>query len=198
MVSDTDLVTTTPTQPKLLDPDGWTRWWNPTEFPLAGTILGYTDGAFGMKDSQVNFRATINPYKYFANGFTVNAAFPGGLDLSRRGVFMATSNVNWRHYSINFGTQSNWYVFNYAVDASHWFDPNWPGSPQPTASQVPDPFFPIEANQAEAFAIDVSSQMNNLYYKDPSHAGGDLHLLLNIYDWQGLKRPAGYRAKWIR
>src|SRR3989337_2494995 len=44
--SDGDIYTSDSDEPQVLNLDGWTRWWNPSEFPLTGTILGYTDGLY--------------------------------------------------------------------------------------------------------------------------------------------------------
>ena len=186
--SDGDIVISEPDEPKLINADGWARWWNPTEFPKHGSILGYTDGIYGAKYSQVHYRKTVSPYKYFADDLTQNEDFPGGLDFARRGVFTAKSSPNWRHYSIDFGAPANRYVFNYAVDASHQFDPSYDGHSTPSLSQIPDPFFPIEANQPEAFAVVPEDVANTLYYASPTEFGGDLLLSISIYDWQGLRR----------
>jgi hypothetical protein len=137
-VSNGDLVISDPGEPRLLNADGWTRWWNPSEFPMKGTILGYTDGVYGPKDAQVNFRSTLNPYKYFADDLTQNEDFPSGLDLARRGIFMATGSVNYRHYSIDFGAPANRYIFNYAIDACHEFGSGYDGHSTPDVSQLPD------------------------------------------------------------
>ena len=37
----------TDNQPKLLNPDGYTRWWNPVEFGVFPPIFSYTPGALG-------------------------------------------------------------------------------------------------------------------------------------------------------
>lgn len=193
--SNGDLVMSNPSEPRLLNADGWTRWWNPDEFPKKGTILGYCDGLYGPKDSQVGFRSTLNPFKYFADDLTQNEQFPAGLNFDRRGIFLASSSVNYRHYSIWFGNPQNFYIFNYAVDACHQFAPGYDGTSIPTLDQLPDPFFPTEANQPEAFAIECKALTNTLYYASPTQFGGDLVLSLNIYDWQGLKRPGGTPAE---
>jgi hypothetical protein len=47
------------------NPDGYTRWWNPSEFTTSG-VLGYTPGKLATKGYTGS--ATLNPYKYYANG----------------------------------------------------------------------------------------------------------------------------------
>ena len=45
---------------RLLNPDGYSRWWNPSEFPVNnGTIFGYTDGLLGTPDSIGRFQRDI-------------------------------------------------------------------------------------------------------------------------------------------
>ncbi len=54
----------------LLNPDGYTRWFNPTEFPYDAEhkMTGYVDGVMGTPDSSADYSATVNAYKYFADG----------------------------------------------------------------------------------------------------------------------------------
>ena len=49
----------------LLNQDGFTRWFNYPEFTGGPPILGFTPGALGNIPDPT---ATINPYKYFADG----------------------------------------------------------------------------------------------------------------------------------
>ena len=156
---------------RLLNPDGYSRWWNPTEFPVNnGTMLGYKDGLLGTPDSKGNFSSTINGYKYFCNQLEPNDDLNVVGPLSR-GVFSAGSK-HIRHYSIDMGPGL---VFNYAVDACWLF-------PQGQAPwTVPDDF-PPGANRPEAWRIDVNEISNSLY-NDGSTSGGELHLGVDVYDW---------------
>ena len=52
---------------RLLNPDGYSRWWNPAEFPNNGTIFGYNDGLLGAPDSYADYNNTLNGYKYFCD-----------------------------------------------------------------------------------------------------------------------------------
>jgi len=45
---------------RLLNPDGYTLWWNPNEFPDIGTIFGYIDGVLGQPYDIAGFTATLN------------------------------------------------------------------------------------------------------------------------------------------
>jgi len=188
--SDGDLVMAEGDEPRLYNADGWTRWWNPSEFPIPN-VLGYMDGIYGTKNDQVHYRTTLNGYKYFSDDLALFEDFPIDLEFDQRGLFKAASVVNWRHYSINFGDQANRYIFNYAVDASHKLSDDYDGSSIPPLSIIPDPFFELDANQPEAFAITVEPMFNSLYYKDDVENGGDIIFAINIFDWQGYEDPEG-------
>jgi hypothetical protein len=164
---------------RLLNADGWTRWWNQPEFTSEG-LFGYTEGRLGTP-SQF-FQTTLNPFKYFADelgpedDFVVNPA--------TRGVFRS-GEKNSRKYILTFemsGPQPL-IVFNYAVDAS-WESPT--GDPSNLDN------FPPEANMPEAFKIAVADDGSNAYY-DPISGknGGNLNLLIDIYDWAGSENPNG-------
>ncbi|MFH1675771.1 MAG: hypothetical protein ABIC40_02015, partial [bacterium] len=53
----------------LLNPDGWTRWYNSVEFTTAG-FFGYTPGILG---NLPNPQATLNGYKLYADGLEPTA-----------------------------------------------------------------------------------------------------------------------------
>ena len=160
---------------RLLNPDGYSRWWNPTEFPMDGTIFGYYDGILGTPDSTADYSGILNGYKYFCDDLDDIEDSISDIDPEGRGVF-SPGMKNVRHYSIQLGNGG--LVFNYAVDAS-WQFPL--GSPPWTA---PDNFAP-EANQPETYRISISELDNSLYYDPVEGAGGDLHLSIDVYDWYG-------------
>ncbi len=158
---------------RLINADGYTRWWNPSEFPYneATPIFGYIDGEMGVPDSEANFSATLNGYKYFAD--YLNPGDPVWLaDVDMRGAFSA-GQKNVRHYTIEL---DNGFVFNYAVDA------NWKscGLP-PSQIDVPDSFSP-EANRPEPWGISVTEIDNSLYYELTAQ-GGNLSLDIMVFDW---------------
>lgn len=158
---------------RLLNPDGYTRWWNPNEFPDNGTIFGYMDGVLGQPYDIAGFTATVNGYKYFCDDLDDPDDPLSDIDISNRGVFSA-GQKNVRHYTIEMS--SGGLVFNYAVDAN-WKFPV--GSPP---YQAPDDFSEL-ANQPETYRISISELDNSLYYDPVEGAGGDLHLSIDVYDW---------------
>ena len=175
--SDSGIVLPGPDDPRLLNPDGFSRWWNPTEFPVNnGTMFSYQDGLLGTKHSAGQFDATVNGYKYFCGEFgdpddPMSVVGPEG-----RGVFRA-GEKNIRHYTIKMG--SSGLIFNYAIDASWRF----PVGPKPW--KVPDAF-PIGANRPEPWWIDAEITSNTLF-NDGSVSGGGLSMSIDVYDWYNIE-----------
>ena len=170
-----------PGDTRLLNADGHSRWWNPSEFPVnPGSIFGYTDGLLGVKFDDAGYNATLNGYKYFCDGLEPNAPL-SAVNLHDRGMFRAGA-PNSRHYSIKLGDEG--LVFNYAVDAC-WKKPN--GQPP---FILPDAF-PAEANRVEPWFIDVTEKSNSLYYKDGA-GGGQLLLSIDVYDWFNVEQDLLY------
>ncbi|HDS30358.1 MAG TPA: hypothetical protein ENN67_04860, partial [Firmicutes bacterium] len=168
---------------RLLNADGYTRWWNPTEFTTPG-LFGYTQGILATTP-QAQLTSTVNPYKYFADSLdpltSMNAVYNEPLNSDTgRGLFSAGAS-NTRRYRIQFEMNPGPQVkFGYAVGAS-WA----PANIKPPA-EVPDDF-PIEANQPEAFYIASSAKVNTLYYDSESGTGGGvLRMQFNVHDWQGM------------
>jgi hypothetical protein len=167
---------------RLENADGYSRWWNPTEFTQSG-VLGYTNGVLtGTPAAELT--ATVNPYKMFADALgpddsidlVTNAPLT---DTNGRAVFKAGSTDTRRFYLRFAMTPTIQVVYGYAIDVA-WWEP----SPNPPASIPGD--FPMIANQPEAYRIDLSVQKNTLYYEtEGGFGGGELALKANVYDWQG-------------
>jgi len=171
---------------RLVNADGWTRWWNPVEFADNGSMFSYRDGKLGIPDDIGGFNATINGYKYFADclelepyPFYYNLFDPDIPPELARGVFTAGS-VNVRHYDIHFednGSGDPLLIFNYAVDAC-WEAPNEP------FNVVPDDF-PITANCPEP-VLAIHTQGNTLYYDPSVGGGGSIEIGVYATDWQAI------------
>ncbi len=180
--SDTGIVMTGSDETYLLNPDGFTRWWNPAEFPSNGTIFSYTDGMLGTPNGVASFNSTVNAYKFYCDDLTDPDIGLDILDPGNRCVFSA-GHKNIRHYTIHIGEDG--LVFNYAVDAS-WMYPQ--GSPP---YEAPDDF-PPGANRPEAWNISVSEIQNTLY-NDGEESGGELSILVDVWDHYN----AGLNAVWL-
>ncbi len=165
---------------RLLNPDGWTRWWNPVEFDIPGQpIFRYKDGLLGNKHEIAEFNCTLNGYKLFCDELEENEDVLT-LDPESRAHFLHGFS-NTRHYTIDF---TGGIVFNYAVDAS-WELPV--GDPPFT----PEIYAP-EANKPEAWAISMTETENSLF-NDGSTYGGDLILTIDVWDHYN----AGLNTLWV-
>jgi len=147
-------------------PDGYTRWFNAPEFPNSG-VFGYTKGKLATPGYTPT--ATLNPYKYFADGLAPSQNLCSFLAATGdNGVFHVTS-TNWRNYYLRFPTATG-IKFGYAVVAS-WID------------ETTHP-----ANAPEAVAASVRDT-SSVYYCDPIIKGGDLVLDVDVFDWDS--QPVG-------
>jgi hypothetical protein len=170
---------------RLINADGFTRWFNPTEFTTYGTILGFTVGAKGTPST--DFSATLNAYKYYCEGLGKDTqiadffADPGCPN--PRGFFPVGSKLT-RTFELQFPVPGGVpvYRFQYAVVAS-WEPPlvNPPSIPED---------FTLSANCHEAYVISAVD-LSTLYYVDPSTAGGYLSMVVTVYDHQGVQNSGG-------
>ncbi|MFH1676615.1 MAG: PKD domain-containing protein, partial [bacterium] len=155
---------------RLINADGFTRWWNPAEFMGSG-IFGYLPGKLGYPLDPTK-AAKLNGYKLFADGLAADAGLDT-LDVPDRAMFTAGATLS-RDYVISL---AGGVKFNYAVDAS-WAPP----SPNPP-NNVPDDF-PIQANAEEPWWFEVTETLNTLWYANSKH-GGNAFYDVTIHDWQG-------------
>ena len=167
----------------LTNPDGWTRWWNPTEFTTLNTLFGYTKGIYASPGFTAT--ATLNPYKYFAD--ELGSEDPFILNPENRGFFSTMPGTNTRRYMIQFKMDSGSPVvkFNYAVDAS-WEAPDPGGAPDYEQSD-----YAITANSREAYQVTVADAGSTAWFVSGTENGGDLAMDIYIYDWQALENPEG-------
>lgn len=167
---------------QVLNADGYTRWWNPTEFTKAG-IFGYTDGLFTNAESG-QLTATVNPYKYFADILgpedPMHLVYLEPLATNQgRGIFTPGSFVTRRYEVLFQMTPTPNFKFAFVIDGS------W-DVPVPNPPDVVPSDFPIEANQPEAYHVALAEKINTLYYDtETATGGGILKLQINVHDWQG-------------
>ncbi len=167
---------------RLRNADGWTRWWNPTEFTTP-SLFGYSPGALG---GDFTCSATLNPYKYFANSLTANEPVVPSVNSSNRGTFATDGGPVTRRYELKFPLVGGFpsVKFQYAIDAN-WAPPTGGGS-------IPSiDYFPPGANSPEAFHIEVDASKSTAYYFSETNFGGDLILDIEVYDWGAPGNPAG-------
>jgi hypothetical protein len=166
-------------QARLLNADGYTRWWNQSEFMTYDTIFGYTEGA--KAPHGFTSTCTLNPFKYFAYGLGVSDPWNSTtLGYTERGSFRTTvPSSAGREYIIQFPQKKGVdFRFKYAITAN-WSPPN-PGSPSVPGYND----FPVSANQAEPVLVQVVDNGSTVYWT-PSTTGGDLRFRVSIADWQG-------------
>ncbi|HDS30280.1 MAG TPA: hypothetical protein ENN67_04465 [Firmicutes bacterium] len=169
--------------PILLNPDGYTRWQNPVEFNQGANIFNFEPGALGNMNIAL-FNATINAYKYFADGLAKNQAvedyYNNPNNVEDRGMFKPGS-VNVREYELKFamiaGVPS--LIFQYAVIAS-WIPADPALSGDPGVIDLPDDFG-LDANAHESFYVAVGD--NSTLWKEGSASGGSIKLDLEVFDW---------------
>lgn len=164
-----------PNQTRLMNPDGYTRWWNPEEFTHGG-IYGYLHGNLGHHILPGD-AAILNGFKYFSDGLGKDDDL-SALAAATRGVF-SSNTKQFRHFTISL---MGGLKFNYAVDAS-WAMP----------TKVPPiglDDFPPHANQLEPYRIEVDEWVNTLWY-DGSSCGGNIFYYITAYDWQGSSTIGG-------
>jgi len=159
-------------EPLLLNADGYTRWWNPSEFTTYGTVLGYTTG--GLSSPGFTGSATINPFKYFCDDLDTEEPFVPEPD--KRGSFGVEPGINTRRYEIRFDN-SKPLRFNYAVDAS-WAEPD-----PDMAPDYPVEAYTLSANAQEVYKIDITDAGSDVWYA-PGGNGGAFRLNIEIFDWQ--------------
>ncbi len=161
---------------RVVNADGYTRWWNPTEFTTYGTIFGYTQGA----KTPAGFHASgiVNGFKYLADDLEPDEPIDQ-LDLAARGTFSVNPGINTRLYEIQFPTPGGTpnFHFNYAITASY-YAPTTEDDPT-----FPVGVFPMSANMAEAFRISVTDAGSTAYYVNETTYGGDLDLDIEVFDW---------------
>lgn len=169
----------------LLNPDGYTRWYNQPEFDGTGSpLFEFTPGKLSDLPTPT---ATLNAYKAFADNLGVEENYyqwmTTGTNAQNRGIFRAGA-VNSRRYQLKFpiigGAPK--LSFQYAVIAS-WevADPTKTGSP--TAYDPGD--FPSSANCEEAFLISTETSESDMYFTVDNELGGNFKARLEVFDWQG-------------
>jgi hypothetical protein len=86
---------------RVLNADGYTRWWNATEFTTAG-MYGYDDG--NAIPGFLKPTTTLNPYKYFADCLGAEDPVIPNVDMTNRGTFSTDNDPPklTRNYKIQF------------------------------------------------------------------------------------------------
>jgi hypothetical protein len=166
----------------MLNPDGYTRWWNATEFTDHMAIFSFKPGKMG---NDAFPSATLNPYKYYSDFLSPDDDV-ADMDTDYRGVFTPSSLPNGRTYKIQFPVTGGkpLFVFNYAIDAS------WEPPDPMYAPAYPVECFPPGAQCQEAYHLRFSDEGSDAWYEG-GESGGSLILNVEVFDWQGAANPSG-------
>ncbi len=178
-----------PTETRLVNADGYSRWWNATEF-LTPNLFGYSKPWF----ANGNPKSTLNGFKYYTD--ELGPGDPFEIDVANRGTWSTETpggnpNTVSREHIIQFemmGDTPIW-KFSYAIVTS--FELPEPGYPSP----APIDAFTMAANSPEAYKIGVEMDPSSTAYFTSTQTGGDLVLNLDIFDWQALENPGGVPAE---
>lgn len=160
---------------RLMNPDGYTRWFNAIEFGNVGVpLFAYQQTSLGSKDYIPS--ANINGYKYFADGLHGDeSAFDFLMaNPDTRGKF-SPGESNGRIFQLRWPDEKK-FKFQYAVIA-HW-EPNV-NHPNPPMS-LDD--FPANANADESLNISVTDN-SDLWWESVTTWGGDLNANITVFDW---------------
>jgi len=144
--------------PKLLNADGYTTLFNPTEFPEGSApfpVLGYIQGKYS---AYTGLTSTLNPFIAYKK------------EAPRR-IFLSGEASS---ETLHLHSENHPFEFGYAVDAS-WV---------PVDGTITDPLnqFPPEANSIEPYMIEIDIDTENL----TSGIGSQALIDVRIYDHQGL------------
>jgi hypothetical protein len=143
--------------------DGYTRWFNPTEFTTA-FAFGYAPGGY---QNYAGY-ATLNPYKYYAKHLEKDQNLWTFLTEGPNfdGLF---ENGSGRTMKLEFPLPDPGIKFGYVVMVA-WED------------EGPDgPYHPYHHNEAIAAKI---SQIPYLWYNETEGSGGDLILDIDLFAWK--------------
>jgi len=184
--SDPSIIFNTTNSTRLLNADGYTRWWNAVEFTSPG-LFGY-DNSNLIPDFLVP-ETTLNPYKYFSDPLGACDPVVPGVNASNRGTF--STNLNppslTRNYIIRFPVIAGEpkLGFHYAIDAGY--------APPTGGSQSPKPIgdYPSGANCPEPYHIEVNTEGTSAYYESDDIRGGNLELQIEVFDWGAPENPDG-------
>ena len=170
----------------VLNPDGYTRWFNWSEFfPGQWPLVTYNPGALGNLKEPT---AMVNPYKIYASGLNTIGDFydwiKAPINYDDRGVFLADSSVKSRRFYFRFPMIAGLpeVKFQYMIMCS-WNegDPSLTGDPHEY-----EPWdFPADANVDEPFFVHVDTSASTLFYTGPGDSGGTFKADLEVFDWQG-------------
>lgn len=174
-----------PNEAIILNPDGYSRWFNFVEFDGDGLpILTYVPGPWtNLPDPS----ASINPYKIYADGLGAEDDYhvwiTDPVNVESRNMFRSTS-TNSRQFEIQFPKVDEIYqvYFQYAFVFT-WAEGDPALTGEPSIYEPMD--FPQEANLDEPFFMNITTAGSDLYNDGTGNSGGTFRADIEVFDWQG-------------
>ncbi len=149
-------------QSALLNPDGFTRRWNPYEFMDKPVPFSYFDGAL-TKGMGEFVETVVNPYRTYWT------------DTNRMYFLAGNEVINHFHLSIDPGQ----------ARVGLAFDCSWEEPIVPSAGSLMIPgHFPLTANSIEAYDIQIAGLEGQLECSVGEYAGGSQNVHVNVKSWQ--------------
>ncbi|MCX6644794.1 MAG: hypothetical protein NTY09_00310, partial [bacterium] len=146
------------------NPDGYTRWFNPSEFTTT-LIFGYAPGGY----QNLAGNAKLNPYKYYGKGLGPDADLWSWLTTGPNNDGLFESGLG-RTMQIEFPNPPHGLglKFGYAVVVT-WTEQGEIG-----------PYYPVHCSESPAARI---TQTPNLWYNQTDGSGGKLILDIDLFGW---------------
>ncbi len=153
-------------QSALLNADGYTRRWNPTEYSDWPMPFSYYDGLMIQPGYGSLCTSLVNPFKTFYTS-------------PERRIF-EVSKSDLRHYHLSF--KPGPMVFAYAIDASWGIPAEMDDEGQP--EEVPDSFG-LTCNSVEPYDIRLVDLAGKMESSIGLYASGSVNLSISVNDYQG-------------
>ncbi len=152
----------------VLNPDGYSRWWNPVEFLDGPELQRYDDGKLALPPNGYKIiTANLHPFKFI---------YPGA-NKKRHGF--PADNIAQATYQLVLPPPGEPLALAYAIDACHELPIyNLPGE------EIKPKDFGLTANQPEAFDMSIEALNNTMWADGYYEGGGFFDLVLEIFDWQ--------------
>lgn len=169
----------------VLNPDGYTRWYNELEFsPGQWLLVTYNPGLLSNLPEP---SAMVNPFKIFADGLYAQDDFYDWITLSsnanNRGIFRS-GYTNSRRFDFKFPIVGD----NPLIEFQYLVLCSWePGDPTLTGNPLDyEPWdFPSNANVDEPFFILADADDSTMFSTPTGTSGGYFAAEIEIFDWQG-------------
>ncbi len=155
---------------RVLNADGYSRWWNPIEFAEGAFLESYVEGKMGLfpgMSDQIN--ATVHPYKWIYSGQNRHS-FP--VDTTAKTT-----------YHIVLPEPGKPFALMYAIDAAYEIPLLKPFG-QAGEYKLYD--FTMTANQPEPYFVELfqPSVVNTMWGDGVYEGGGTASFEISVYDWQ--------------